>query len=381
MTTLTRFLRLLPIGSLLFTLAYCAEKPESKPAVQAAPSALKPAQKSLVRHLDGVDALNRVVENSGDTLLIFDLYADWCMPCRMISPILEQIAADFRDRAVVYKINTDKNQQIAQALRVQGIPYVLYVKNKEAVQAFTGVQPKETYIRAIDTYTAKKPAAAAAAQDRPDGDLVNGERVIKLTTMTTPGNLYVYRGETVKIVVEKVDIPYSISIPGFNAAAEANPGKDLVITFKAETVGVFPMFCNGQCPAGDGSRFGQITVMQYEGGAGSDFTELTAQEASRFIAEKKPFILDVRTPNEFYSGYIEGATLLPLQQLQQRVSELNKHKDREILVYCRTGNRSTVAAEILHRAGFTKLYNLRPGIVGWQKENLPVVKSAPSTPM
>jgi rhodanese-related sulfurtransferase len=86
------------------------------------------------------------------------------------------------------------------------------------------------------------------------------------------------------------------------------------------------------------------------------------------IETSQPLILDVRTPNEYYSGHIAGATLIPLQQLSQRLSEIRQYKDKEILIYCRSGNRSTVASEILMENGFKKLYNLRTGILGWQKE-------------
>ena len=73
-------------------------------------------------------------------------------------------------------------------------------------------------------------------------------------------------------------------------------------------------------------------------------------------------ILDVRTPQEYYNGHLEGAKLIPLQQLLERLSEIQDYWDREILVYCRSGNRSTVAGELLIQKGFKKIYNLRPFI-------------------
>ena len=78
-------------------------------------------------------------------------------------------------------------------------------------------------------------------------------------------------------------------------------------------------------------------------------------------------ILDVRTPAEYYSGHIPGAVLIPLQQLADRLSEIENHKEKDILIYCRSGNRSTVAAEILNRDGFKKTHNLRDGILDWIK--------------
>lgn len=315
--------------------------------------------------------LDSILTNAKDRLLVFDLYADWCMPCKILSPLLEEIAKEKKDKATIYKINVDESPDIAAAFGVSGIPFVVFVKNKTGVHALTGVQPKDAYIRAIDRFAASE----SSSQDiTPDGTLKDGKRIIRLSTATTPGNLYVYRGETVLIVIQKVDIPYSIAIPAFNVMKNGEVGKDLEVAFKADEVGVFPIFCNGKCPVGDGARYGQIVVMQYKSKGAASFTELTAEEAAKLIAEKKPFILDVRTPNEYFSGYLKDAYLLPLQQLDERLVEIDKYKDREVLVYCRSGNRSTVASQILIKKGFKKLYNLRPGIGGWLRAGKPVVK-------
>jgi rhodanese-related sulfurtransferase len=144
------------------------------------------------------------------------------------------------------------------------------------------------------------------------------------------------------------------------------------VTFKAKETGVFQVFCNGDCPTGDGSRYGRIIVMDYEPAGDASFTELDAKESKKLIAEKKPLILDVRTPQEYHRSHIAGAKLIPLQQLDKRVSEIADHKKRDILLYCRSGNRSTVAAQILERQGFKKLHHLRPGIIGWQNAGFAV---------
>jgi thioredoxin len=325
---------------------------------------------SLVTTISSVDQLNRVIAEAKDRLLMFDLYADWCMPCKILSPMLEEIAKEQKDNVTVYKINVDKNPEIAGAFGVSGIPFVVYVKNQKGVHAFTGVQSKDTYIRAINLL-------AKGDEERditPNGKLVNGARHIQLSTAAAPGNIYVYRGETVKLIFDNIDFPYSLHIPQYKISENGEVGKKMEITFKAKDIGVFPMFCNGKCPTGDGAHYGKIVVMQYKSSGKAQFTELTAEQAKTFIDEKKPFILDVRTPNEYYSGYIEGAKLLPLQQLNERISELDAYKDKDVLVYCRSGNRSTVASQILIKNGFKKLYNLRPGIAGWQRAGFTVTK-------
>ena len=326
---------------------------------------------TVIKTISSVDELNSVITSAKDRLLMFDLYADWCMPCRILSPILEQIAVEQKDKVTIYKINIDRNPEIAGALGVSGIPFVVYVKNREGIHAFTGVQSKDTYVRAIHLLSSPSVDSADIA---PDGEIVAGVRVIKLTTAAAPGNIYVYRGETVTLVIDEVEFPYSIHIPAFGISQEGTVGEKLEVTFKAGEIGVFPIFCNGQCPSGDGARYGRIIVMQFKSTGTSQFTELSVDDAVKLIKTAKPLILDVRTPNEYYSGHIEGAKLIPVSQLADRVSELSAYKNSDVLIYCRSGNRSTVASQILIKNGFKKLYNLRKGVIGWEKSGQPLIK-------
>ena len=92
------------------------------------------------------------------------------------------------------------------------------------------------------------------------------------------------------------------------------------------------------------------------------------------LMEDKPdlVILDVRTTVEYNEGHIENAVNIPVEELETRITELNK--DDEILVYCRTGNRSSSAVEIMDEAGFTKLYHMHEGISIWIDQGHPVVQ-------
>lgn len=93
-------------------------------------------------------------------------------------------------------------------------------------------------------------------------------------------------------------------------------------------------------------------------------------------------VLDVRTPAEYQSktghlwyneaGQKKKAILIPVQELQSRLKELEPYKDKTVIAYCRTGNRSGVAAQFLERMGY-RVFNLLGGIVQWQAEGLPVV--------
>lgn len=85
-------------------------------------------------------------------------------------------------------------------------------------------------------------------------------------------------------------------------------------------------------------------------------------------------VLDVREDSEYKQGHIPNALHIPLGQLGKRLPELDKYRERPLIAYCRTGNRSGSAARLLHKHGFATVHNLAGGIVAWQNANLPVTK-------
>lgn len=107
-------------------------------------------------------------------------------------------------------------------------------------------------------------------------------------------------------------------------------------------------------------------------------TNVTAEEAFNLIRanEGNPafIILDVRTPQEFNEGHIANALMIDFNS-ESFKEEINKlDKDKTYLVYCRTGNRSRGAVELMTELGFTKIYHLTSGIVGWLEAGLLVTK-------
>ena len=84
----------------------------------------------------------------------------------------------------------------------------------------------------------------------------------------------------------------------------------------------------------------------------------------RLNADDKPVLLDVRQPQEHKTRNIPGSILIPLGELQPRMKELEKHKGREIVVYCASGRRSSSACGILSQAGYS-VKNLSGGMMGW----------------
>ena len=86
----------------------------------------------------------------GDKPCIIDFYADWCGPCRMLSPRLEEIAKEYAGKLVVYKVNTDQEQLLSTQLGISSLPTVLFCPVKGMPQASMGLVPKETLVKAIN---------------------------------------------------------------------------------------------------------------------------------------------------------------------------------------------------------------------------------------
>lgn len=104
------------------------------------------------------------------------------------------------------------------------------------------------------------------------------------------------------------------------------------------------------------------------------YKQLDTNEAVRLLNDDNTIVIDVREGNEISAGKIKGARHIPLGQLATRLGELEKSKDQPILIYCRSGNRSALAANTLTKNGFTNVNNLAGGMTAWESANLPVSK-------
>ena len=93
---------------------------------------------------------------------------------------------------------------------------------------------------------------------------------------------------------------------------------------------------------------------------------LSAKEAYQLIKENKDLlIIDVRTMQEFKSGHIQGSKSYPVREIASRINNLEKYKDRPILVYCASGGRSPAAVRILLKNDFNDIYHLKRGLIDW----------------
>ena len=200
---------------------------------------------------------------------------------------------------------------------------------------------------------------ALAENEAISGKLVNGLRIVVLA----PGqeNLFVvYRGDYVQPQLAGGG-QFEIDIPGLRQVKEFPAKEGDKAYVKMTKTGDFPFSA--------GNIRGTFKVIDY---SAPSYTEVSSEKAALILANTNPFILDVRTPGEYRQEHIAGAHLIPVQVLQQELAQLEPYKERDIFVYCATGNRSTVAARILIENGFKKIYNLRDGISGWLRQGYPV---------
>lgn len=106
--------------------------------------------------------------------------------------------------------------------------------------------------------------------------------------------------------------------------------------------------------------------------SGATVAHLTPAQATLLMNREDALVLDVRETGEWSSGHITGARHITLGQLEKRISELEKFKDRPIIVCCASGNRSSSACGQLKKGGFEKVFSLDGGISAWLGANLPL---------
>jgi thioredoxin 1 len=134
----------------------------------------EPSQKDSIQPITSVEQFNSIIENAGDKLLVFNLYADWCMPCHVLAPTLLELAAENKSKITIFKIDTDQFPQITAAFGVTGIPFVVFVKNKKAIYALIGVQPKDSYTKIIEAYTDSTTEPTKPRGRKVEGVQING---------------------------------------------------------------------------------------------------------------------------------------------------------------------------------------------------------------
>lgn len=191
------------------------------------------------------------------------------------------------------------------------------------------------------------------------GKISTGFRVLDVDP-TRENRLTVFRGDYIKFSYPKkfASLAFSMEELKYKDTIFPDPAKSPF--FKMKAVGTYAF------TLGEGG--GSVTVIDL---VRPNYTEVTADEAAILLKNLHPFILDVRTPQEYQQIHLEGTHLIPIQELQARIDELESKRYQDVFIYCATGNRSTVASKILADRGFKRIYNLRHGVYDWARRGHP----------
>lgn len=92
---------------------------------------------------------NKEWKYEGDKPAIIDFYADWCGPCKMVAPVLEELSEEYSDRMNIYKVDTDAEQELAAVFGIQSIPSMLFIPVDDKPQMAVGALPKDSIKQAM----------------------------------------------------------------------------------------------------------------------------------------------------------------------------------------------------------------------------------------
>ncbi|MBN9697045.1 MAG: rhodanese-like domain-containing protein [Zoogloea sp.] len=102
---------------------------------------------------------------------------------------------------------------------------------------------------------------------------------------------------------------------------------------------------------------------------------ISPAQATQLINRNDAVVIDVRDASEYAAGHLLNAQHIPLAELDKRLGELDKLKDKPVILNCQTGSRSASACDILRKAGFTQVHNLEGGIAAWEQAGMPVSRT------
>ncbi|MCF8369602.1 MAG: thioredoxin [Bacteroidales bacterium] len=88
----------------------------------------------------------------GDLPCIVDFYADWCKPCKMVAPIMDELAEEYKGKINIYKVNTEQQRELSRVFGIRSIPAVLFIPMEGKPQMSQGALPKENFKQAIDEF-------------------------------------------------------------------------------------------------------------------------------------------------------------------------------------------------------------------------------------
>jgi putative thioredoxin len=209
---------------------------------------------------------SEVLERSLTTPVVVDFWAEWCGPCKQLSPVLEKLAVEYAGAWVLAKVDVDANPRLAQLFRVQGIPMVYAVVGGQPLDAFTGVVPEAQLRQWLDAVlqaagssapTPTDPRLAEAEQAMHSGDLDAAEQAFQKILTETPADATAQAGLAQVALLRRTQ---GLDPAATVAAADADPA-DLDAQLRAADVEVL---------SGEAERAYQRLVAAVRRAAGDD---------------------------------------------------------------------------------------------------------------
>jgi rhodanese-related sulfurtransferase len=217
-----------------------------------------------------------------------------------------------------------------------------------------------TLLLASCTGSEKSTAQKTDNANQISGTIQSGLRVIPFDPFEKIQNFRIYRGDYVVLEVTGSKTVHLL-IPELEVEKDYPVAEGEKTYFKVPASGVFEYTA--------GSVSGVIEAIEY---TAATYQEVSAMEAVELIKNRTPLILDVRTAREYDRSHLANAQLIPVGVFQNSLDEIKADKEDPIFLYCRSGNRSTVASRILIDAGYKQVINLRHGINDWNRQKLPL---------
>ncbi|MEE6257817.1 tetratricopeptide repeat protein [Plantactinospora sonchi] len=212
-----------------------AQSPATPPAGRPTPGGVSPGAPGGgaggVAVIDVTEATfqSEVLERSLTTPVVIDFWAEWCQPCKQLSPVLERLAVEGGGAWVLAKVDVDANPRLAQMFRIQGIPMVVAIIGGQPVDAFTGVQPEaqlRQWIAAllkaggVAVETPEDPRLVEADDALISGDLDTAERAYRKILSDSPADAAAEAGLAHVTLARRVT---GVDPAAALAAAEATP--------------------------------------------------------------------------------------------------------------------------------------------------------------
>lgn len=128
-------------------------------ALFASVADMNASDKGKVKHLTkaefvklvyDIDKNTESLDYLGNKPAVVDFYADWCRPCKQLAPVLEELATEYQDEIVVYKVNTDNDPELAQAFGITSIPTLIFIPLNGSPEMAQGALPKDTLKEVIE---------------------------------------------------------------------------------------------------------------------------------------------------------------------------------------------------------------------------------------